>query len=118
MKAKLLVAASGVVLVASAVAYYSLCACVSLVEVAQGTVRREIGRTLDAEQRFFRQHGRFAPTLADLGHVPDSAVSLRLVAASDSAISISGTAVAMAEVTCTLDVTPSTRGVEELQCTR
>jgi hypothetical protein len=117
MKARVIVAAVGAVLLFVAVVYSSLCACVTLVDIAHKRLRGEIHRALDAEQAFFQHHGRFARTLDELAYVADSTVSLRLVAASDSNIAITGTSATMPDVTCSLEVTPSTRGVQALRCT-
>jgi hypothetical protein len=67
---------------------------------------------------FFLQHGRFAGTFDERAYVPDSTVSLRLRAVSDSAIVIDGTWLEMPGMTCTQEATPSTRGVRALLCPR
>jgi hypothetical protein len=91
---------------------------INLLEVAERILRAEIERALDAQQEFFQQHRRFARTLDELGWVADSTVSLRLVAVSDSSITISGNWSGMPEVTCALEATPSTRGVDDTDCGR
>jgi len=95
MKPKVMLAAIGAVLLLGALVYSALCACIPLVKLAQSTLRREIQGVLDPEQRYLLRHGRFAPTLADLGYPGGSAVSLSVDATSDSSITIRGTSVAM-----------------------
>lgn len=118
MKPKVLLAAISAVLLLGAPIYSALCACIPLIKLAQSTLRRKIQGVLDAEQQYLLRHGRFAPTLGDLGHPGGSAVSLSVDATSDSSITIRGTPVTMPELTCILEVTPSTRELDALECSR
>jgi len=120
MKAKTTIGVLAVTLLLVAGAYLSLCACVTLVDVAYHNIRTELHHVMDAQQAYFTGHQRYARTLDELGYLKDSPVTVRVVVESDSSIRISGTWARMPDFTrsCSIRVTPGIRSMDRLMCTR
>ena len=111
--------ALGAVLLVGVGGYYlatPACACLTRDQAAHAFLHTEIHRILDAQQGYWAEHHRYAPTYEALGYVPDTLVQVELAAATDSTLRLEGISVRWPGVTCALEATPATTGLGALAC--